>query len=135
AKVHGPFSAVQVTARRAGEFVLTGRGAGGGPTAVAVLSDILELARSPVRAAVPAFGYASLAPASLAGAADFVAPFALRFVVRDRPGIIVAIGQALAAHDINIDAVLQAPFADKNALPFVITIERVAERQLADALR
>jgi homoserine dehydrogenase len=133
AKLDGPFNAVRVEAKRAGEFVFTGRGAGGDPTAVAVLSDILELARG-VRDGVPPFGFARLAPPRLAGPADFVAPFALRFVVRDRPGIIAELARCLAEHEVNIDAVFQAPFADKHALPFVVTVEPVAEARLLEAL-
>jgi len=133
AKLDGPFNAVRVRARRAGELVFTGRGAGGDPTAVAVLSDVLELARG-VRPDVPPFGFPELAPPRLAGPADFVSPFALRFVVRDRPGIIAEIARCLADHEINVDAVVQAPYAEKAALPFVVTVEPVAEASLLDAL-
>jgi homoserine dehydrogenase len=134
AKLEGPFNAVRVVARRAGELVFTGRGAGGDPTAVAVLSDVLELARA-VRPEVPPFGFESLAPRRLAGPEDFVAPFALRFVVRDRPGIIAEIARCLAEHEVNIDAVLQEPFGEKSALPFVMTVEPIAEARLLGALQ
>jgi homoserine dehydrogenase len=133
AKLDGPFNAVRVAARRAGEFVFTGRGAGGDPTAVAVLSDVLELARG-VRPEVAPFAFARLLPPRLAGPADFVSSFALRFVVRDQPGIIASIARCLAERQVNIDAVFQAPFADKNALPFVITVEAVPEGGLLEAL-
>jgi homoserine dehydrogenase len=70
----------------------------------------------------------------VAGPDEFVAPFCLRFVVKDRPGIIAAISRILADHGINIDAVFQAPWDDKRALPFVITLEPVAQAQLDAAL-
>jgi homoserine dehydrogenase len=133
AKLEGPFNAVRVAARRAGEFVFTGRGAGGDPTAVAVMSDVLELARG-VRTSVSPFGFEALVPPRLGGPADFLSPFALRFVVTDRPGIIADLARCLADHEINIDAVVQAPFADKTALPFVVTVEPVAEARLVEAL-
>lgn len=134
AKVEGPFNAVQVRGQRGGEFIFYGRGAGGDPTAVAVLSDVIEIARSGTRQMVPPLGFSRFAPFNPAGTEEFVAPFYLRFVVRDQPGIIAAISRCLAEHHININAVLQAPYADKSALPFVITLEPVSQRQLGEAV-
>ncbi len=134
AKVEGPFNAVRVKGEIGGEFVFTGRGAGGDPTAVAVLSDILELARSGGGEEISPPGFARLSPSAPAGPEEFVAPFYLRFVVRDRPGIIAEISRCLADHAINIDAVFQAPWADKEALPFVITLEPVSQKELSSAV-
>jgi homoserine dehydrogenase len=47
----------------------------------------------------------------------------LRFVVKDRPGIIATLAERLSARGLNIDAVLQEPGCSKEALPFVITLE------------
>jgi homoserine dehydrogenase len=134
AKVEGPFNAVRVEGESGGDFVFYGRGAGGNPTATAVLSDIVELARRGPQPGVPPLGFARFQPAAPAGPDEFVSPFYLRFVVRDRPGIIADISRCLADHDINIDAIFQAPYADKEALPFVITLEPVSQRQLDGAL-
>jgi homoserine dehydrogenase len=133
AKVDGPFNLVEVEGESGGLFAFHGRGAGGNPTATAVLADIVDVARSG-RPAAPPFGFPSLTPASVAGPADFVAPVCLRFVVRDRPGIIAAISRVLADHAVNIDAVFQAPWEDKSALPFVITLEPVAGSSVDAAL-
>ena len=65
---------------------------------------------------------------------DLEAPHYLRFVVRDRPGIIAALGGALASCHINLDAVLQKPDHAKSALPFVITLEPCRQKQLEAAL-
>jgi homoserine dehydrogenase len=134
AKVVGPFNAVLVKGAFGGEFAFYGRGAGGDPTATAVLADVVELARSGYRALVPPLAHARLSPHAPASAADFRAPFYVRFVVRDRPGIIAGISRCLADHEINIDAVFQAPYEDKEALPFVVTLEEVAEDRLLTAL-
>jgi len=134
AKVTGPFNAVRLTAESGGDFVFYGRGAGGDPTATAVLGDVVELARSGVRPGVPTFGRERLSACTPAGLEEIVSPYALRFMVRDRPGILAALSRCLADADINIDAVFQAPFADKEALPFVITLEPIAESQLQRAL-
>ena len=61
-------------------------------------------------------------------------PYYLRFVVRDRPGILAAIASALAAEHVNLDAVLQEPGYPKDSLPFVITVEPCEEAALLRAL-
>jgi homoserine dehydrogenase len=134
AKVTGPFNAVQVRGEKGGDFVFSGRGAGGDPTAVAVLSDIIELARSGPRPLVPPLGFPAFEPFSPAGPEEFSAPFYLRFVVRDKAGIIAGISQVLAKHQANIEAVFQAPYGERDALPFVITLETVSQAQVAKAL-
>jgi homoserine dehydrogenase len=134
ARVDGPFNAVQVSTARGGAFVFTGRGAGGDPTATAVLGDIVEIARRGHGSGVPPFGAEAPAPFEPAGPADSVAPFYLRFVVKDRPGILAELASVLARHDVNVDAVFQAPWSGKSALPFVVTLEPVDEERLGRAL-
>jgi homoserine dehydrogenase len=63
-----------------------------------------------------------------------VSAYSLRFVVKDRPGIIADLARALADHGANIEAVFQEPWDDKDALPFVITTEPVAQGALDAAL-
>ena len=76
------------------------------------------------------------APAEAPSAVDpeFVTAHYLRFIVRDRPGILASIAQALSRHDINIDAVLQLPHEHKDALPFVVTIEPCLPATLSKAV-
>jgi homoserine dehydrogenase len=133
AKVTGPFNAVEVRGESGGPFVFSGRGAGGDPTATAVLADVVEIARRGAPT-TPPLGFASLEPCTPATSDEFVSPFYLRFVVRDRPGIIAELARILADHGANIDAVFQAPYEDKSALPFVVTLEPVSGRALAAAL-
>ncbi|HYJ94983.1 MAG TPA: ACT domain-containing protein, partial [Vicinamibacterales bacterium] len=70
--------------------------------------------------------------------ASFVAPpplpYYLRFIVKDRPGILAAISTAMAKYDVNLDAVLQEPGYPKDRLPFVITVEPCEEDALLEAL-
>lgn len=58
----------------------------------------------------------------------------LRFRVKDRPGIIAALGAALAAENISLDAVLQLPHANAEDLPFVITVAPTSEQSIRQAL-
>jgi homoserine dehydrogenase len=134
ARVEGPFNAVEVTTAHGGSFFFSGRGAGGDPTATAVLADVVEIARSGHRPGVPPFGVAAPAPFAPAFRADYVARFCLRFVVDDRPGILAELASALARHGINVDAVFQAPWTEKAALPFVVTLEAVDEERVSRSL-
>ena len=79
----------------------SGYGAGGDPTAVAVVSDLYAIARR--AGARPAAAEAALgSPASVSG--ELTVPHYLRFVVRDRPGIVAEVATVLSKHHIGIDA-------------------------------
>ncbi|BCS33719.1 homoserine dehydrogenase [Luteitalea sp. TBR-22] len=113
------------------ETTFSGYGAGGFPTAVAVVSDLLAIARR--AGGAPASWPATAAPASVSNLT--VAPYYLRLVVRDQPGIIASLASIFSAHGINIDAVLQEPGNTKERLPFVITLEACPTSAMARALR
>jgi homoserine dehydrogenase len=136
-----PFGRVQAnqnlvvtSGRYAGDVAFLGAGAGGEPTAVAVVSDLkfvahgLSVARGVVQMTAP--GCIAAAKTS----SDFETPWYLRFFVRDRPGIVARLADILSTHHLNIDSVLQKPGFDKNSLPFVITLEPCRDSQLHPAL-
>ena len=111
-----------------GETSFSGSGAGGSPTAVAVVSDVLSVRRAagdPTPVAPTAFH-------KVAG--DFVAPHYVRFTVNDKPGILAAVTTAYARYGINIEGVLQLPKYRKDRLPFVTTLEECSESVLDRAL-
>ncbi|HTU99393.1 MAG TPA: homoserine dehydrogenase [Luteitalea sp.] len=112
------------------ETTFSGYGAGGFPTAVAVVSDLLALARR--AGGTPAAWPPTAAPVAVGDLK--VAPFYLRLVVNDRPGIIASLATIFSAHGINIDAVLQEPGGTKDRLPFVITLEACPTPSMATAL-
>jgi len=109
-----------------GDVVFSGHGAGGHPTAVAVVSDLLALAHGSRRVEIPS------APAHVG--AEFEVPHYVRFLVRDRPGIVAAITTALANERINIRAIVQKPGYPADALPFVVTVEPCKTSALMRAL-
>jgi len=109
-----------------GDVVFSGHGAGGHPTAVAVVSDLLALAHGSRRVEIPS------APAHVG--AEFEVPHYIRFLVRDRPGIVAAITTALANEQINIRAIVQKPGYPAGALPFVVTVEPCKTSALQRAL-
>ena len=109
-----------------GDVVFSGHGAGGHPTAVAVVSDLLALAHGSRRVEIPS------APARVG--AEFEVPHSIRFLVKDRPGIVAAITTALANEQINIRAIVQKPGYPADALPFVVTVEPCKTSALQRAL-
>ncbi len=123
-----------MTTAHGGEYVLTGPGAGGAPTATAVLADVIEIARRSTPSPVPPFGTDEPRPCVTGGPADFVAPFYVRLVVDDRPGVLATLTSAFARADVNVDAVLQVPWTEKRALPFVVTSEATEEERITRAL-
>ena len=127
-RVEGSENLVTVRGVFGGETSFAGSGAGGSPTAVAVVSDLLSIHRGVRQAS------ASAAAAAREVSGDFFAPHYVRFTVRDRPGIIAAVGAAFARHAINLEAVLQLPEHSKDRLPFVTTLEPCAESLVARAL-
>ncbi len=127
--ITGSLNLLVSTGQYGGQTAFSGHGAGGHSTAVAVVSDLLAIARSERTARPRSFAV----PMPITG--NFESKHYLRFTVRDRPGIVAAIANALAVHNINIDALLQNPGFDKNALPFVVTLEPCPAEQLEAAIR
>lgn len=103
ARVSGSENLVVSTGEFGGDVAFSGHGAGGNPTAVAVVSDLLQVARHGANRS------ATLNRPAISGkvTSDLELPQYLRFVVRDRPGIIAAVAGVLSRYHINLDAVLQ----------------------------
>ena len=131
ARTDGSQNVVVVEGEFGGETAFSGFGAGGNPTAVAVVSDLVSIARG------GAAHSDSSAPAAQPGEVDleFVAPQYVRFIVDDRPGIIATLASVFSRHDINVDSVLQEPGWSKSALPFVMTLESCSSSSVSEALR
>jgi homoserine dehydrogenase len=123
---HGTQNMVVTSGRFGGDVVFSGHGAGGHPTAVAVMSDVLAVAQGSTAVRLPAV--------KMAVSGEGVAPHYLRFVVRDEPGIVAAIAGALARHGVNIDSLLQHRGHPEERLPFVVTTEPCGSSVLAAAV-
>lgn len=144
-RVQRNLNLVLTSGQYGGDMAFLGAGAGGDPTAVAVVSDLMFLAQrlSAASSASPGGGHSkrdvasdvSTAPISTPTIShDFETPWYLRFFVRDQPGIVARLAQIMAAHHLNIDSLLQKPGFDKSALPFVITLEPCHDSMLHPAL-
>lgn len=130
-RVQRNLNLVLTSGQYGGDMAFLGAGAGGDPTAVAVVSDVMFVAQ----------GLAGGRKTDVASnvstpkvSSDFETPWYLRFFVRDQPGIVARLAQIMAAHHLNIDSLLQKPGFDKASLPFVITLEPCRDSALHPAL-
>ena len=124
---HGTQNMVVTSGKFGGDVVFSGHGAGGHPTAVAVMSDVRSIAEGSVQVRLPA--------TKMKVVGDVVAPHYLRFVVADRPGIVAAIAGALAKVGANIDSILQHRGFGGDRLPFVVTTEPSMSSWLEEAMK
>ena len=137
ASVSGAYNAIWVQGKFGADTFYYGRGAGPHPTGVAVVSDLMRVAReirsgSPER--VSPFAHSELGQYKPISIELHRSAYYLRFRVADRPGIIAQLATALAAESISIDAVLQLPNANWRDLPFVITVEPTTEESIRRAI-
>jgi homoserine dehydrogenase len=137
AQVQGAYNAIWVRGAYGEDTFYYGRGAGSKPTGVAVVSDLMKVARdirfgSPKR--VSPFAHEHLRAHKPRSITEQEQPYYLRFRVEDRPGIIAALATVLAKHSVGIDAVLQLPREDWRDLPFVITTQPAREQAIRAAL-
>lgn len=107
AGVHGAFNAVFVEAENAGDLMFYGPGAGGAPTASAVLGDFVSLARRLVLGGpgVPETSHAQLQATSLD---NVVSRYSVGVLVEDRLGVLANITRILTEHGISIDSLRQS---------------------------
>jgi homoserine dehydrogenase len=133
ASIEGPLNAVVAEGNFVGRLLFSGRGAGEGPTASAVVADLIDIARGE---AGPAFAMPALALARLepAGQAARSGRYYLRLQVEDRPGVLADLTAALRDAGVSIESLIQpAGDADGVALVVMVTHE-TAEASVRAAL-
>src|SRR5579871_3660635 len=121
AGVREAYNAVFVEAQSAGRLMFYGAGAGGVPTASAVLGDIVAVARNRLAGTrgPDASTYAGL-PVLPMG--DTLTRYHVSLDVDDRPGVLAPVAEAFARHDVSIQAVRQTSRGDE-ALLVIVTHE------------
>jgi homoserine dehydrogenase len=129
ARVDGTQNIVVVDGEFGGETAFSGFGAGGAPTAVAVVSDLLAIAHG-----APGRDDQVIQSRRRVVQQKFDAPHYIRFMIRDRPGILAALAEVFSRHGVNVDAVWQEPGWSKTELPFVMTLEACGSASVTAAL-
>ncbi len=128
AAVGGAFNAVFVEAEAAGQLMFYGQGAGGEPTASAVLGDLVAVARNRV-AGVAGPGTTAYAGLPIAPMADTPTRYHVSLDVADVPGVLAQVAQEFAAHDVSISTVRQDGAGE--AATLVIVTHRAPDSALS----
>ncbi len=130
-QLEGGTNMVVIEGDEVGQIVLRGAGAGEGPTASAVLSDVMDIARG-IRVSTfgqPAEGLEKVTPAPVAAAA----PYYLRLLLKDKPGALAKLAATLGDCGISIDRMRQRSHGGNDA-PVLIVTHKTAAPNLVDAL-
>jgi homoserine dehydrogenase len=125
AAVHEAYNAVFVEAEAAGRLMFYGAGAGGQPTASAVLGDVVAVARN-LRAGVRGPDAAAYAELPVVPMADALTRYCVRMDVADRPGVLAPVAESFARRGVSIKAVRQEGRGDDASLVIVTHTAREA---------
>mgnify|MGYP001575776267 FL=1 len=138
AAVSGVFNAVFITGDAVGDLMFYGRGAGQMPTASAVWSDVLEIARglahgvSSQSVELPSI---AARPLPLQPMDEIRCPYYLRVMALDRPGVLSQVAGILGQHNISIASVLQKGRGAAEAVPVVMMTHEAREADMRHALQ
>lgn len=139
ANVNGAMNAVYLTGDAVGPILLYGQGAGMMPTASAVVSDLIDLARNlnhGVPGRVPALGWESALSTRrlIKPINDLVTNYYLRFSALDRPGVLSQVSGILGKHNISIAAVIQKGRELAGTVPIVMITHEAREADARQAM-
>lgn len=134
AHVENVFNAVVIEGDFVGSTVYEGRGAGAGPTASAVVSDLLDLAkgRSVYTFGVPATRLADLPVSPME---RHRGAYYIRLMVTDRPGVIADVTAALRDEQVSLESMLQRGRQPNEMVPVVLTTHETEEAGMIRALK
>jgi homoserine dehydrogenase len=134
ARVDGVFNAVVAEGDFVGRVMMEGRGAGEGPTASAVVADVIDIARGRF---TPVWGAeaAALNPEPSFPMDRHTGAYYLRLMVVDRPGVIADVTGVLRDNAISLESMLQRGRAPGEAVPVVLTTHETSEASVRAALK
>jgi homoserine dehydrogenase len=134
ASVDGVFNAVVAEGNFVGKLMLEGRGAGAGPTASAVVADLIDIARG---SPLPVWGIATdaLANTRTVPMMAHIGAYYLRLMVVDRPGVIADVTAVLRDLGISLESMLQRGRRPGEAVPVVLVTHETEEASMQAALK
>ena len=127
AGVRDSFNAVFVEGAAVGDLMFYGRGAGGGPTASAVLGDLIDASVNLRKGAHATIG--ALAPVRIRPIDDLVSSYYVNLDVEDRPGVLRAVAEVFERHDVSIRSLEQEGLGPEARLIFITHVAREADVQ------
>lgn len=129
AAVDGALNAVYVDGDYVGKVLLMGFGAGGNPTASAVVSDLVDVARG---RSLPLMGIdtGKVTPLKPANILDRTGAYYFRLMVLDQPGVIADISAILRDHNVSLESVLQRGRSPGQAVPVILTTHDTSEESI-----
>ena len=133
ARVDGVYNAVVIEGDFAGRVMLEGRGAGAGPTASAVVADLIDIARGRL---APVWGAAAaqLSRAPTVPISEHAGAYYLRLMVVDRPGVIADVAAALRDAGVSLESMLQHGRSPGETVPIVLVTHDTRETAMRAAL-
>lgn len=138
AKVDGVLNAVMVNGDAVGDTLYVGAGAGAGPTASAVVADVIDLARTmdaPATAAVNHLAFDTIEKTYVLPIEDVETAYYLRIQVQDKTGVLASVATILSERGINIEAIIQKePKAEDDVAQIIILTHRIVERDMNAAI-
>ncbi|MCI5049887.1 MAG: homoserine dehydrogenase [Rickettsiales bacterium] len=132
--IDGAFNAIHIEGNAIGRTLLEGPGAGAGPTASSVVSDLVQVARGvtsqPFNIAIDA-----MAEASFVSMEHVSTRYYLRFSVKDETGVLSDITSIFAQHDISVQSLIQQDSKEDGAASIVMTTHKTVESAMTKALQ
>jgi homoserine dehydrogenase len=138
ANVRDVFNAALFTGDAVGDIMLYGKGAGELPTASAVISDVVDVARNIVSGdtkRIPMRLYSRENEIIMKTAAEITSRFYLRFTVKDQPGVIGIIATTLGNNNISIASVDQSERHDDDFVPIIFTTDEANEADVINSVK
>ena len=138
ATVDGVLNAVMVNGDAVGNTLYVGAGAGAGPTASAVVADIIDLARlidAPAQASVNHLAFNDIQDEQVLPMDEVETRYYLRIPVEDRTGVLAGVATILSEKGINIEAIIQKePKAGESLAQIILLTHTVVEKQMNAAI-
>ena len=133
--VDGVDNAISINANGVGTLLLKGPGAGARPTASAVLSDIIEIARD--KSSLPEVGALRR---RISAIGELETAYYLNIRAADEPGVMASVASTLSQYDISMEAVIQRSqeiqkFSDRSYVPVVVLTNKTRESVVDEAIR
>jgi len=125
ASVRGSYNAVFIEGEAVGQLMMLGRGAGGGPTASAVLGDLIDAAKN-LHAGARGATIGTLARKRVCPIDETASQFYIALDVVDRPGVLAQIAGVFGTHDVSIQSMQQKGQGEGARLIFVTHLAREA---------